>query len=175
MGRKSNQQPPVQNQSNNANNSDQTDTQLQVQTTAVVQSSNENSYLQVFDMNNGVLPDLNTAVEVPIDLMADYWTPEHPGEEKRVYFDRIEGRLVRDQADPNITLTLPCAFFYEKEAGKDARTISNGSKRLVGLIENIGITRGTALLITYLGKKKNSTNSYQSDRWSVKPLILNIK
>ena len=30
------------------------------------------------------------------------------------------------------------------------------------------------LKITYMGKKKNKTNNFQSDNWSVRPLRLNL-
>lgn len=131
--------------------------------------------MQVVDMSTGSIPDLDDAQEVPIDLMSDYWTPENPGEHKRVYFDCLKEREVKDFNDENITTTLLCAFFYEKEKDKPAHVISNGSKRLVGLLENLNIQRGTPLLITYLGKKKNTKNNFKSDIWSVKPLIVKVK
>jgi hypothetical protein len=131
--------------------------------------------MQVVDLTAGQLPDLDQATEVPLDLMADYWTPEAKGESKRVYFDCIKERLVRDQQDPNVVFPLTCAYFYEKVAGQPARTISNGSKRLVGLLESLQIPRGTALQITYLGKKKNATNQHSSDNWSVRPLLITIQ
>lgn len=131
--------------------------------------------MSTIDLNSGYVPELTDATEFPIDLMADYWTPEVTGETKRVYFDGIRERLVRDQNDPSVAVSLPCAYFFEKEAEKPARSISNGSKRLVGLMEGLQIPRGTALQITYLGKKKNATNQFSSDNWSVRPLILKLK
>ena len=129
---------------------------------------------QAIDITSGNLPDLADAEEVPFDLMADYWTPENKGEFKKVYFDCIKVRPVRDQEDPEAVIDLPCAFFFEKDAN-GIRSISNGSKRLVGVIEAYAIPRGTPLLITYLSKKDNNTNDFQSDRWSVKPLILKVR
>lgn len=129
--------------------------------------------MESIDINKG-FPDLTNAQEVPMDLMSDYWTPEKAGESKKVFFDSIRERLVRDQQDPNVLIELPCAYFFEPDTEGKAKTISNGSKRLVGVIEAFGIQRGTPLLITYLGKKKNASNQYHSDQWSVKPLILNI-
>ncbi|MBV7531320.1 hypothetical protein [Chitinophaga sp. sic0106] len=128
--------------------------------------------VQVFDISNAI-EDLSTADVLPFDLMSDYWSPSEIGESKRVYFDSIKQRMGKDmQSDAPVELS--CAFFYEKtEDG--AQTIVNGSKRLVGLIEALQIQRGTALLITYMGKKKNATNNFMSDQWSVRPLILKIK
>ncbi|MFD2961582.1 MULTISPECIES: hypothetical protein [Olivibacter] len=127
--------------------------------------------ISIVDLN-GQLPDLTTADTFPFDLMADYWTPETPGESKRVFFDKIDTRKVLDQ-ETQEAIDLECAFFIEVTDG-NARTISNGSKRLVGALEAYGIQKGTPLLITYMGKKKNRTNSRQSDNWSIKPLKINI-
>lgn len=129
--------------------------------------------LMVIDVSTGHLPDLEDAVEIPLDIMSDYWTPEKAGESKRVYFDCIKHRKVLDQQNPEIVIDLPCAHFYEKING-DVKTISNGSKRLVGALEANNIQRGTALLVTYLGKKKNASNSFHSDQWSIKPLIVKV-
>lgn len=144
-------------------------TKNQSQEVAVIEK--ESNGLLTVDMN-GQLPDISEADVMPFDLMADYWTPEKSMESKRVFFDKIASRLVLDQQSGE-HIDLECAYFIE--VTKDgAKTVSNGSKRLVGAIEANNIQRGTALLITYLGKKKNSTNQYQSDNWSVKPLRLAI-
>lgn len=127
------------------------------------------SELQVFDLLGNNIPNLSEATEMPFDFMADYWTPENSGECKRVFFDKIGIRKVIDGQDQNKIIDLECAFFLEQKDGQ-LKPVSNGSKRLVGALETNGILRGTPLLITYLGKKKNSTNAFQSDNWSVKPL-----
>lgn len=130
--------------------------------------------VQAIDVNSGNLPDLDEAEELPLDLMSEYWSPSLPGEQKRVFFDGIRTRPVQDQQNPEVVIDLTCAYFFEKVNG-EVKTISNGSKRLVAAIENNGILRGTPLAITYQGKKKNATNGFSSDNWSVKPLILNLK
>lgn len=132
--------------------------------------------VQAIDVNSGNLPDLEDADELPLDLMSNYWSPALPGETKRVFFDSIKTRAVQDQQNPEVVIDLPCAYFFEKVKDKNGvpeiKTISNGSKRLVAAIENNNIQRGTPLVIEYLGKKRNATNSFSSDDWSVKPLIL---
>lgn len=126
------------------------------------------SMFSVVDLAGENLPDLSEAKEFPLDLMADYWTPTQMHETKRVYFDCIKSRLVVDQQTGE-AIDLPCAYFYEPK-GKDVKTISNGSKRLVGVFESGSIQKGTPVQITYLGKKKGSKFYY--DDWSVKPLLL---
>jgi len=118
------------------------------------------------------IDSLETAHAAPVDLMSDYWSPEMPGESKKVIFDRIENTPVLDQGTGEV-LDLDCAFFFVKESGNIKR-IRNGSKRLVGAIQSFGLASGTPLEIRYLGKKSNKTNQYKSDNWSIKPLIINV-
>lgn len=126
------------------------------------------------DLSSNSLPDLGQAEVVPFDLSSVYWTPEKIGESKKVYFLKIETRPVQDQQNKDVIRDLPCAFFLEK-VGDDWVTICNGSIRLVSCIENNGITKGTPLQVTYLGKKKNNSNQFQSDQWKVNPLLINLK
>jgi hypothetical protein len=133
---------------------------------------------QVFDLTRSVvdLPDLSKAVEMPLDLMSDYWTPDNAGEFKFVFFDRIDvtQALVRDKDNNLVLIDLECAFFLEQDSKQEIKSVRNGSKRLVGALVTQNVQRGTALKITYMGKKNNRTNAFKSDSWSIKPLILNI-
>lgn len=132
-----------------------------------------NTNLTAIDLNNADLPDLDEADVIPLDLSSSYWTPKETGESKRVYFDAIKIVQVQDTNDKEVVFDLPCVFFFEKSKG-EIKTFSNGSKRLVAIMERNHIERGTPILITYLGKKRNSTNQYMSDDWSVKPLVIKI-
>lgn len=132
----------------------------------------ENNGLATVDLN-GNLPDLSKAEPFPFDIMADYWTPEQAGESKRLFFQRISERTVADQNTGDM-IELECAFFLEQQESGELKTISNGSKRLVGAIQAYNIDQGTPLLVTYLGKRKNRTNSFKSDSWSIRPLRIEI-
>lgn len=128
--------------------------------------------LQPLDLEN--ISALHTAEAAPFDLMADYWSPEQPGESRRVLFDRIQLEDVVDQQSGEI-IELNCAyFFYQEKPDGPVKRIRNGSKRLVGALENYNMKSGTALLIKYLGKKRNKNNSNMSDYWSITPLIVNV-
>ena len=75
------------------------------------------------------------------------------------------------------TVMLPCIIMLAQDKDGNFNTIRNGSKRLVatieGAIESGEIVLGqTPVRITYIGKVKNKTNQFKSDRWSVKPIIL---
>lgn len=138
-----------------------------------LQPAKESIGMSVIDLGSGeAFPDMDKATAIPIDLMADYWTPAAVGETKRVLFDRIGTRTVLDQQTQQ-QIDLECVFFYEKVKG-EIKCISNGSKRLVGAIQSNNILQGSALEITYTGKKKNSSNQNMSDSWSIKPLSINI-
>lgn len=138
-----------------------------------LEKTSENQ-LQAFDLM-GTLPNLADAKVIPADLTSEYWTPTKEGEFKLCFFQEIKSSTYTDEQTGE-TIELPCVVMIEQTNTGDLKTIRNGSKRLVASLEdavNDGkIRQGTPLKIEYLGKQKNSTNSYQSDRWSVKPLLI---
>jgi hypothetical protein len=130
--------------------------------------------LQIFE--NGKLPNLHDAKASPVDLATEYWSPDTSGDYKVGVCVSIENSTyTREETGEEIL--LPCVIFIEQTKDGDLKAIRNGSKRLVATIEN-AVTAGqlemgkTFLRITYLGKQKNTTNSYSSDRWSVKPIVI---
>ena len=137
------------------------------------------SELNPVTMTINQLPDLSTAIEESIELGYQYWTPVNVGEYKRgvvigienAYYDKVD-----DNSGEITELELPCVIFAEQKPDGTWLKISNGSKRLVGLIENClktgSIIAGkTAIQIKYTGKRKNSTNGFSSDTFEVKPLL----
>ena len=124
------------------------------------------------------LPDLSTAIEEPIELGYLYWTPVL-GDFKRGIVIGIENSFydkVDDKTGEITELELPCLIFAEQKADGTWIKISNGSKRLVAVIEQClktgSIVAGqTPIQIKYCGKKKNSTNGFSSDTFEVKPLL----
>ena len=121
----------------------------------------------VFDGN---LPSLETAKPAPLAMNSEYWTPEKIGEKRRLFFLDLRSEEVID-AQSGETLELSVLYFVDS----NKNVIRQASKRLVGVFENrINTLRpGMAFEIEYLGKKKNATNSFQSDHWSVYELYLN--
>ena len=124
------------------------------------------------------LPDLSLAIEEPIELGYQYWTPINIGEYKRGVVINIENSFYEKTDDKTSEITeieLPCVIFAEQKPDGTWIKISNGSKRLVAVIENClktgSIIAGkTPIQIKYTGKKKNSTNGFSSDTFEVKPL-----
>jgi hypothetical protein len=137
-------------------------------------ATNDQDNLALQPVNPEALADLSQAETTPIDLMSDYWTPTSAGESRRVYFDRIQPMGVVDQTSGEI-IQMDCAFFfYQERPGEAYKQIRNGSKRLVGAIQQYTVPRLTPLEIKYLGKKRNSTNQFMSDNWQVTPLKINV-
>ena len=152
----------------------QTTEEIQVVESSQVQTTKQ-VLGQVFDLTSSTvpLPDLADAEEIPLDLMSDYWSPENAGEFKNVFFVGIDESPVLDQNSGEM-IQLECGFFLEKDKAGQVKQIRNGSKRLVGAMIANNVQRGTALKITFMGKKKNRTNPNMSDNWSIKPLRINI-
>lgn len=134
--------------------------------------------LQTADLSRNDLPSLEDAQELPIDLCGNYWTPEMPGEFKKMFFVEIKPQKVLSANGTGELIDLDCATFLEHATDGTIQTVTNGSRRLVGIleqyVENGSIKRGTPLKITYMGKRRNKTNSYQSDNWSVRPLRIEL-
>lgn len=139
--------------------------------TEVVEAKSQFS-IPVLDLSNPDFAALDKADVLPIDLMSDYWSPEREGEFKKVILAKIDISPVKDMQTGEV-LELECAYFLEK-TNNEVKQIRNGSKRLVGAIVASNLKPGTPLLITYKGKRSNRTNSYKSDNWSIKPLLINI-
>jgi len=116
------------------------------------------------------LPDLSQAKAAPLELTGEYWTPEKEGEVRRMFFKEIRQELTIDLASGS-DVDLSVAYFVEVKDG-NKKVIRQASKRLTGALETLKIPTGTPLEITYLGKKKNKTNSFLSDNWSIKPLFI---
>ncbi|WP_347216652.1 hypothetical protein [Chryseobacterium sp.] len=133
-----------------------------------------NTQLQSFDLM-GTLPNLLEAQVIPADLTSEYWTPDKEGEFKLCFFQEIKNSTYTDEKSGE-TIELPCIVLLEQKPSGELKTIRNGSKRLVASLEDAvhqnKVAAGTPLRIEFLGKQKNATNTFQSDRWSVKPLYI---
>lgn len=119
------------------------------------------------------LPDLSKGEAAPVELLGEYWTPMQVGETKRVFFYDIDENLNIDPQSGEYR-EQPTVRFLTQVDG-DYRLIRNSSSRLVGIFQQLQnrIKPGDAFEIKYLGKKKNSTNAFSSDTWSVKQLFFN--
>lgn len=134
----------------------------------------QTSGLEVQQVGLDDIDALDSAQVVPIDLSSEYWSPALAGETRRVIFDCLDTQDVLSSNGSGEVIPLECAFFFVKENGSVKR-MCNGSKRLLSVIQSFNIQRGSALEITYDGKKKNKSNSFMSDNWIVRPLVIKVK
>lgn len=132
------------------------------------------SALIVQQVNMEDIDLLEEAEVVPINLSSEYWTPQSIGESKKVMFDRIDIQQTLSLDGSGEIIDLECVFFFVKENGS-VKQMCNGSKRLVGSLQNLGAKRGAALEITYTGTKKNKSGPFSSATWDIHPLKLNPK
>lgn len=134
-----------------------------------MKTANTNAVTTV-DFHN--LPDLSKAEAEPVELSGEYWTPEKEGETRRLFFVGLNMETVVEMESGESRELLVAQFAENVNGG--LRAVRNGSRRLVGIFESFqaSIKPGDAFEIIYLGKKKNVSNSYKSDNWSVKRLIL---
>lgn len=102
-----------------------------------------------------------------VDLNYEYWTPEKEGEQRRLYFMGIRERLVPDHSTDEL-VPLKCVVFAEPH-GDGAKAVVNGSVVLVSTFENTALAEGTAVLVTYKGKKRTKSGN-NADQWSVATL-----
>ena len=123
------------------------------------------------------LTNLHEADESPLDLSSEYWSPEVEGESKLGIPVAVQDSTYVDN-ETGEEMNLPCLIFVEQKKDGQLKVVRNGSKRLVATILN-AVNAGTIefqktpVKITFAGKQKNSTNAFKSDRWSVKPLLVN--
>ncbi len=126
--------------------------------------------------NLNELPNLHEATESPRELSSEYWTPEKEDEYKVGVIIEIKDENYTHE-DTGESVVLPCVIMLSQNEDRTFSTIRNGSKRLVATVQNAldsgDVVPGqTPVKVRYLGQQKNKTNSYKSDRWSVKPIII---
>tara|TARA_R110002051_G_scaffold224048_1_gene287253 strand:+ start:7854 stop:8276 length:423 start_codon:yes stop_codon:yes gene_type:complete len=123
------------------------------------------------------MPNLHEKETSPIEFSNVYWTPEKEGEFKLGVVVDIRMETFPDAQNPEKDKDLLCIVMLCQNEDLTITSMSNGSKKLVATIQDAMekgsiIIEKTPLRITYLGKKKNKTNAYNSDNWSVKPILL---
>lgn len=126
-------------------------------------------------VNLDSLPNLHEAKVSPRELSSTYWTPEKEGEYKVGVVAELKEETYLDEQSGE-TIMLPCIIMLAQSIDGSFNTIRNGSKRLFATIESATesgeiVLGSTPVRVTYLGKSKNKTNSFHSDRWSVKPIL----
>lgn len=102
----------------------------------------------------------------PIERVPSYWAPEEEGETKFVEYLGTEVRKQEDINNPGEMIELETVLFLDLQEGI---VYGNSSKRLIGAFDTS--KAGQLFQVRYLGKRKNKTNAYQSDHWSVRDMV----
>ena len=121
------------------------------------------------------LPSMEKLELLPVNLSAEYWSPQAVGEVKIAMFAGIEfGRMVKSFSNPNELVPLDCCKFVEEVliknekgevTGRKFQTFFCGQSHLVSLFKTL--PQGGVYQIVYTGKRKNKTNSNMSDNFEV--------
>ena len=129
-----------------------------------------NQLIANVEVFSGNLPDLNKADAAPLELNGEYWTPEKPGEKRRMFFKELRTETTVDQQTGK-DIELLVAYFVEVVDGRK-RVVRQAGRRLTAVFESFSdkIKPGMAFEITYQGKVKNKSNSFMSDAWRIVPL-----
>ena len=131
-------------------------------------------------IDSSKVPSLENAQPATVAIGSEYWTPENAGEKKKCFILGVEVQeyqKVDDKTGEVIeTVDLPCVVMAVPDGLGGYTQFGNGSKRLVGVVEEAEkkgavIYGETPLQITFTGKKRNKTNANMSDTWDVRPLI----
>ncbi|WP_278844693.1 hypothetical protein [Alistipes communis] len=133
-------------------------------------TSNATALIPNADAFEGQMPDLSKAQPAPLEISSEYWSPKEKGEKRRMFFmDLRSEKSIDEQSGQDIDLLV--AYFVEPVDGRK-RVVRQASRRLTAVFENFQktIRPGMAFEITYLGKERNATNSFMSDRWAIVPL-----
>jgi hypothetical protein len=133
-----------------------------------------NGMVQTIDISGGNIAEIEKQLEAseaaPFELTDGYWTPEKLGESKKVLLKEIKSMKFLAQTGEEVELETACLVEIKDGVAKN---ITNAGWRLVKSLKNFN--PGSAFLITYLGKRKNSQNQNMSDDWSIKPLMIKMQ
>jgi hypothetical protein len=131
----------------------------------LTKKENDSLAIPSYDLG-GVLPDLNELEVVPLDLSIDYWTPESPGESKRVFFKGVREEEKKDETTGEPYLAEVAYFIEQTDEGH--KQIINQSVKMVAAVKQLA--PGTPLQVTYTGKKRTQTG-HNIDTWHIQPLV----
>ncbi len=128
---------------------------------------------QAINLSVGSLPNLEEAEESVISLMPEYLDIDDldKGYNMRCFY---LGVIEREQVDKETgdIKSLKCVMLAEQK-GENIKVWETAATQLVKVLEQKEIAgiitkNETALSVTYLGKKKNKTNSFSSAKWDVR-------
>ena len=88
-----------------------------------------NQLITNVEVFSGNLPDLNKADAAPLELNGEYWTPEKPGEKRRMFFKELRTETTVDQQTGK-DIELLVAYFVEVVDGR--KKVDCGFRKFFG-------------------------------------------
>lgn len=129
-------------------------------------------------LNPAQLEKIFLAESLDFDLKGDYWSPEKPGERKRLVFQNlVKGELVPNKygANPDERIPVDTAYFvelYQEEGVFKQRMLRSCATVLVSFLERNRVPRHAVLDIEFKGKKKGER--YFFDDFKFIPVVVNF-
>lgn len=130
-------------------------------------------------VSNDQIERIMKSQKLDFDMKGDYWSPEKPGERKRLVFQHlVKGEMVANKfgADPDEKIPVDAAYFvdlYEENGAYKQRMLRSCATVIVSFIERNNVPKHAVLDIEYKGKKKGER--YMFDDFKFIPVPVNFE
>jgi hypothetical protein len=114
--------------------------------------------------------------KLDFDMKGDYWSPEMPGERKRLVFQYlVKGELIPNKygADPDERIPVDTAYFvelYEENGAYKQRMLRSCAVVVVSFIERNNVPKHAVLDVEYKGKKKGERYNFDDFKFIPVPV-----
>lgn len=114
--------------------------------------------------------------KLDFDMKGDYWSPEKPGERKRLVFQYlVKGELIPNKygADPDERIPVDTAYFvelYEENGAYKQRMLRSCAVVVVSFLERNNVPKHAVLDVEYKGKKKGERYNFDDFKFIPVPV-----
>lgn len=125
------------------------------------------------------LQKIAQADSLDFDMKGDYWTPEKPGERKRLVFQHlVKGEMVANKfgANPDEMIPVDTAYFVELYLENNAfkqRMLRTCATVICSFLERYSVPKHAVLDIEYKGKKKGERYFFDDFKFIPVPVNFN--
>lgn len=130
-------------------------------------------------LNQAQLEKIFTAQSLDFDMKGEYWSPEKPGERKRVVFQyMVKGELVPNKygANPDEKVPVDTAYFvelFQEDGVFKQRMLRSCATVVVSFIERNRVPKHAILDLEFKGKKKGEKFMYDDFAFIPVPVTFN--
>jgi len=125
------------------------------------------------------LEKIAQADSLDFDMKGDYWSPEKPGERKRLVFQHlVKGELVANKfgANPDELIPVDTAYFvelYQENNTFKQRMLRTCATVICSFLERNSVPKHAVLDIEYKGKKKGERYFFDDFKFIPVPVNFN--